>query len=423
MVEFVQSLDLRDDKQNKISPYVHQWLSVAEILSKKRTTILSPTASGKSLVIYILIRWMQYKGLEKKILVLVPTTALVEQMYSDFDDYAYSQKWTSEKNVHKIYDYKGMTKTSPLPVYVSTWQSVYKMSRKYFDQFNMICVDEAHQCKASSLTSIMEKSIDCEYKAGLTGTLDGAEANEWVIEGLLGPRKIVATTEELMQKGIVSNLKIKAIQLQHQNKDGKFIRKHCKDYPDEVKFIEDHIPRNNFICNLAATQEQNTLVLFSKIEHGRRLHEYIKERYPDKKVYMIHGSVGLKESGIPMDTKGKKVSKKEMTILLKNEIRALSERETGIVVLATYGVFSTGINIKNLHNIIFASSTRSKIRVLQSIGRSLRLHAEKNHAVLYDVVDDFSIKSYQNHMVNHFVKRFAYYTKEKFDYEIIKVKL
>lgn len=419
--EFVKTLDLRNEAKENIFPYVHQWVALATILQNKRATILSPTASGKSLIAYILIRWLQYKGMDKKILIVVPTTSLVEQMYKDFDDYSSAQLWSSKNNVHKIYDYQGMSKTSDLPVYISTWQSIYKMNKKYFSQFGAIFVDEAHQSKAESLTGILEKATSCSYKAGMTGTLDGAEANEWVIEGLLGEVKQVATTEELIQKGIVSNIEIRPIQISYPKQDGLFVRSHCKKYPDETSFIENHEGRNKFIANLGASQKENTLILFSKINHGRELMKIFKEKHPDKEVYFIHGSVTKKESGIPIDAKG--ISKKDMNVLLKEEIRSISEKNTGIIVVATYGVFSTGINIKNLHNIIFASSTKSKIRVLQSIGRSLRLHITKEQAVVYDLVDDFSTKSYQNHSLRHFLKRFKYYVNEKFKYKIIKIKL
>lgn len=397
VVNFVKDLNIHSNGK-PITPYDYQYTGLYFGMKYKRTTLLSPTASGKSLIIYGLARYFQ--GLnEKKTLIVVPTKSLVEQMYKDFDDYASELDWSSEKNVHRIYE--GADKKTKKDIIVSTWQSIYKMGRPYFNQFDAVIVDEAHQLKANSLTGILEK-CNTPFKIGMTGTLDDALANELVIQGLLGEKKVLATTKELMDEGQVTNLKANIIKLKYNDKDKKEVRTQHKQYQQEVDYIINHNKRNNFICNMANKLPENTLVLFNKIDHGKILKKMLDKKIEStgKQVHLIYGDIDVK---------------------VREEVRKISENNTNVIIVASYGTFSTGINIKNLHNIILASPTKSKIRVLQSIGRVLRLFKTKTKAELYDIVDDFSHRSFTNYAVKHFIKRFSYYTKEKFEYKTINI--
>ena len=367
----------------------YQLDAVQHSIRNGRCILVSPTASGKSFVIYILIRYYQQILENSHILLLVPRSSLVEQMYTDFQDYG----WDSENYCHRIY--AGKDKTSPKLVHISTWQSIYQLPKKHFEKYKVIIGDEVHTFAAKSLKTVMHKTTDCPYKIGLTGTLDDAESHHLVLEGLFGSVKKVTTTKQLMDSKQISDLKIIGIVLTYSDKE-------CiiRDYNKEIKFITEHPQRNNLIRNLCIDLKGNTLVLFSLIKHGQLLHELIKERADvNRKTFFVFG-------GTDSDTREK--------------IRGIVETERDAIVVASFGVFSTGINIRNLHNIIFASPYKSRIRNLQSIGRGLRTHESKAIAKLYDIADNFNNN---NHTIKHFIKRIGIYNQEEFDYEIIKINL
>ena len=367
----------------------YQLDAVQHSIRNGRCILVSPTASGKSFVIYILIRYYQQILENSHILLLVPRSSLVEQMYTDFQDYG----WDSEKYCHRIY--AGKDKTSPKLVHISTWQSIYQLPKKHFEKYKVIIGDEVHTFAAKSLKTVMHKATDCPYKIGLTGTLDDAESHHLVLEGLFGSVKKVTTTKQLMDSKQISDLKIIGIVLTYSKKE-------CiiRDYNKEIKFITEHPQRNNLIMNLSIDLKGNTLVLFSLIKHGQLLYELIKEKANvDRKTF-------LRLVGTDSDT--------------RENIRRIVETERDAIVVASFGVYSTGINIRNLHNLIFASPYKSRIRNLQSIGRGLRMHESKSGAKLYDIADNFNNN---NHTIKHFIKRIGIYNQEEFDYEIIKINL
>jgi superfamily II DNA or RNA helicase len=371
------------------TPRSYQIEGVSDALKYNRRLLISPTASGKSLMIYSIVRYYVDKG--KKILLVVPTTSLVEQMYKDFLDYG----WDSDSYCHKIYS--GREKYHDLPVTITTWQSIYKLDRKFFEQFGVVIGDEAHQFKSKSLISIMSKLHHAKYRFGFTGTLDGTQTHKWVLEGLFGPSYKVTKTAELMKTGHVSQLDINCIVLKHPPQ--KF-----EVFEDEVQFIISHDKRNNFVKNLVSKLDGNTLVLFSRIEaHGEPLFNLINSNVSEgRKVFFVHGGVDTNE---------------------RERIREITESEKDAVIVASYGVFSTGINIKNLHNVIFASPSKSRIRNLQSIGRVLRKAKDKDKATLYDIADDCTYNSRKNYTLNHFIERVKIYNEESFNYDIVTVNL
>ena len=361
---------------------------------KNRCLLLSPTASGKSLITYLLVRFNLLR-LDKKILIIVPTTSLVEQLFKDFKDYG----WSPEKNVHRIY--QGHGKETNKRVVISTWQSIYNQPKKWFSQFEMIIGDEAHLFKAVSLTKILTKLVKCPYKIGMTGTLDGTKTHKLVLEGLFGAVNKVVTTTELQEKGKLADLKIFCLVLQHGKMEREFIKN--KTYQEEMDFIVSNEKRNRYIRNLASGLQGNTLCLFQYVEkHGKDLYEAIKDKAKDKQVSFVYGGVDTTR---------------------RETIRELTEKSDNAIIVASYGTFSTGINIRNLHNIIFASPSKSRIRNLQSIGRGLRLKDNNSHATLYDVADDLSHKDNENYTLQHFRERINIYSGEDFDYEIHNIEL
>jgi len=374
----------------KYSPRDYQIEGVYDALRHNRKLLISPTASGKSLMIYAIVRYFVER--KKSILIVVPTTSLVEQMYKDFADYG----WDVGSFCHKIY--AGKERETDSQVIITTWQSIYKLPRKYFERFSVVIGDEAHQFKSKSLISIMTKLHQAKYRFGFTGTLDGTQTHKWVLEGLFGPSYKIIKTDELMKKGHVATLDINVLLLKHP--PNKF-----ETFEDEVQYIITHNRRNNFIKNLALDLKGNTLILYARVEgHGEPLYNLINNSniIESRQVFFVHGGV---------DTKS------------REEVRAITERENNAIIIASYGTFSTGINIKNLHNVIFASPSKSRIRNLQSIGRVLRKGENKTKATLYDIADDISYKSKKNYTLNHLIERIKVYNEENFNYDIVNIPL
>ena len=361
----------------------YQMDAFTHAVRNNRSLLLSPTASGKSLVIYLLSRWYE----SNRVLILVPTTSLVEQMYSDFLDYGYL-----EAKMQKIY--QGHSREITKEITISTWQSLYKMPRKFFEQFGCILGDEVHLFKAKSLTNIMNKMHLTQYRHGFTGTLDGMQTHRLVLEGLFGSVNKVVSTKELMDKKTLAKLNIQCIVLQYPDKDKKFMKD--QSYQDEVDLLVRDTRRNKFIINLTTHLKGNTLLLFQFVEkHGAVLYDMLKDL--DRKVFYVHGGT---------DTQ------------TRENIREITEKEKSAIIVASYGTFSTGINIRNLHNVVFSSPSKSRIRVLQSIGRGLRQGTDKSTATLFDIADDLSWKSKQNFTLRHFMERINIYNEEEFDYTI-----
>ena len=372
------------------SPRSYQVEGVYDALRHNRKLLISPTASGKSLMIYSIVRYFVER--KQNTLIVVPTTSLVEQMYKDFADYG----WDVGSWCHKIY--AGKERETDSQVIITTWQSIYKLPRKYFERFSVVVGDEAHQFKSKSLISIMTKLDNAKFRYGFTGTLDGTQTHKWVLEGLFGPSYKIIKTEELMKKGHLAKLDINVLLLKHP--PTKF-----ENFEEEVQYIIGHDRRNNFIKNLALDLKGNTLILFARVEkHGEPLYELINNNniIESRNVFFIHGGVDTED---------------------REKVRAITEQENNAIIVASYGTFSTGINIKNLHNVIFASPSKSRIRNLQSIGRVLRKSDKKTKATLYDIADDISYKSKKNYTLNHLIERIKIYNQENFNYDIVNIPL
>ena len=374
------------DKISTIKPRDYQYKAVYEALKNNRRLLLSPTGSGKSLMIYSIVRY--YAATAKKILIVVPTTSLVEQMVNDFISYG----WNATAHVHKIYS--GKDKNTDKPIIISTWQSIYKFPKRYFDDIDCVIGDEAHLFKSKSLTGIMTKLHNAKYRFGFTGTLDGSKTHKWVLEGLFGKCEQVTKTDDLIKEGYLSNFRIKILLCKHAPQ-------YFESYQDEIEYLVEHKGRNNLIKNLVKDLDGNTLVLFNYVEkHGTPLYELINNNVDSaRKVFFVHGGTDVED---------------------REEVRNLTETESNAIIVASYGTFSTGINIKRLHNIVFASPSKSRIRNLQSIGRVLRKGEGKDIATLYDIADDIGG---QNYTLKHLNERVNIYNNENFKYEVIRVNL
>lgn len=384
---------------DKAVAHAHQINAIHHAMQAERCLLLSPTGSGKSLIIYALLRYYLDKiPKEKKILVIVPTISLVQQMYSDFVDYSHDNKWQVNQNCHKIT--AGVSKQTDKRVVISTWQSLFRQTEKYFEQFGAVVGDESHLFKAKSLAGIMTKLKTCPFRVGTTGTLDGTQTHRLVLEGLFGRAYEVTKTKELIEKKILSDLRIDCLQLRYPSLNCEEIKR--AKYQDEIKWLIGSPLRNKFIADLCGRLKGNTLVLFQFVEgHGAELHKLVNKSVDSaRKVFFVHGGTEAGE---------------------REDIRKIVETETDAIIIASYGVFSTGISIRRLHNIVFASPSKSRIRVLQSIGRQLRVSEHKTMARLYDIGDDLSWKTWTNHTLRHMKERLKLYESEGFNYRLIKI--
>ena len=382
--DFIKTLNLT------LTPRDYQIESFIHCVRHNRTLLLSPTASGKSLIIYLLIRYYNLKTL-----LIVPNTGLIHQMASDFFSYGYDDS----DNIHKIFS--GQEKYGRQTIFISTWQSIYKLPKEYFDQFDLVIGDEAHGFKAKSLIDIMTKLENCKYRFGTTGTLDGTKTNKLVLEGLFGPVKQVITTHEMIQKKFASDFEIKNIVLNYDDTYRKQVIK--LSYQDEIDFLFQLKKRNKFIINLALSLEGNTIILFRYVEkHGKILYDMLKETNPDFPIHFIAGEVSGTE---------------------RDNIRQLINTYDKSITIASEKTTATGVNIPKLHNFIFASPSKARIGNLQAIGRLLRLSEDKDMATLYDISDDFSWKSKANYTLQHFIERVKIYNDEKFKYKTYRVNL
>lgn len=400
LVDRAKARDIRFRGEH-IAPYDYQLDAYANALSEKRALVISPTGSGKSLIIYLMMRWY-LEEYEDRVLIIVPTTSLVEQMYKDFGEYSsHDDSFDVESEVHRIYSGKekiGMAQR----VIVTTWQSAVNLPKSWFQMYGMTIGDEAHLFKAKSLNSIMNALSRSAYRIGTTGTLDGSVCNERVLIGNFGPVHKVITTKELIDNDTLADLKIKCLVLKYPDELRKIVSK--LDYQNEIESIVGHEGRNRFIVNLAKSLSGNTLVLFNLVEkHGKPLYEKMCEAVGDsRKVFYVSGEVNATD---------------------REDIRAIVEKEKDAIITASSGTFSTGINIKNIHNIIFAAPTKSQIRVLQSIGRGLRKSDDGRETTVYDISDNFSWKNKKNYTMQHAVARIKIYAREGFDHKVYEIEI
>lgn len=403
--QFMYDLDIT--LPNGAKPREYQIEAVYEAIKAKRISLKSPTSSGKSMILYAIIRWILDQNPHAKIMLMVPTVALVNQMLSDFREYSEKNGWDVDRHMHGLFS--GQAKDLSKSILVTTWQSLSSIAKdpnrgaKVFAIYNAVLVDECHTAKAKEIQSILEYCTNASYRIGTTGTFDDTKVHELMIVGLLGPIYTVITTKELMESGQVSDLKIKAIVLKYP----EWVRKAAKktknqkkmDYPTEFKFVSELEHRNQFIVNLCNRAEGASLILCIRKEtQAKVIYEMLKET-STKPTYYVSGDVS------PAD---------------KETIRKLANKSDCNIV-ATLQTMSTGVSIPNIRNVVFASPFKSSIKVLQSIGRGLRLFNGKTGMKLFDIIDDFSSGTGVNFSYDHGTKRLEIYRNEEFDVTVTEV--
>jgi superfamily II DNA or RNA helicase len=397
LYEFIKGLNLHT-RGEKLEVRDYQYEAIYKAIKYRRRTIISPTGSGKSAIIYCLTRYMQECDLNT--LIVVPTTQLVEQMYKDFGDYSSEIEWDVEEHVHRIYS--GHEKKTHKNIVVSTWQSLQRMAPEWFHKFSCVMIDEVQGAKSKQLQALLEKCTEAFMRFGLTGSLDNSQTHQTMIRGMIGPIMRVAKTKELIEQGHLSDIKIKAITLDYSNETKHALKR--IEYNKEVQFLVAHEKRNKFIRNLALSLEGNTLILYTLVEkHGEILYNMIDEKADGRHTFFIHGGVDVED---------------------REQVGTIMRTHKNAIAVCSFGTFAAGVNIPELNNIILASPTKSVVRVLQSLGRGLRKAKGKTHFTLYDLGDRMSVsKKNPNHTYKHFIERLNIYLKEQFEYTLVEVDL
>jgi len=378
----------------KYQPRDYQLDAAYAALVKKRGILECCTSSGKSLMIYLVMRTlMMEKGL-KRMLLIVPSIMLVTQMYKDFEDYGWSDldKWCELQD-------KDHVPTFEKTILITTWQSLMKQDVSFFMQQDAVVIDEAHQSKAEVLSGILKYCANATFKIGTTGTLPPSACDAYGVKSVLGNTLYKITSDELIQRGYLTKIVVANLFLQYpmdfilENQD--------RTYPEEVRLVEEYEPRMTILTKILKSTpvNHNMLLLCNHVDHVDQTIEYLREHQPDRKIVKITGSV--------------KAAEREF-------IRVNAEESDGMVIVATYGTMSTGVNIKKIHEIVLFANSKSKIKVLQSLGRGLRKHPEKAKVIIYDVVDDMRWKSkrgkvHSNYLYDHWLERSKYYIEQKFE--------
>lgn len=398
LTEFIKNLKMHS-RGEPIELRDYQFEAIYNAINRKKVLTIAPTSAGKSAIIYVVIRYLTQ--FDHKVALVVPTTSLVSQMFSDFEDYSSANKWDVDEHCHQFMG--GKEKRFDKPVLISTWQSIHALAKNkthdieaFYKTWTVYIGDEAHKFASASLQKISERLVNAEYRIGTTGTVQDDKSTKLSLEGCFGPAYRVITTKQLMDNKQVVQLKIKCLMLSYPQEIRKLMNK--ADYQSELDYVVSHPYRNKFIAKLAATREGNTLVLFNFVDkHGKPLYEKIKALAKGRKVFYVSGEVSADE---------------------REAIRHEVDKYDDAIIVASLATFSTGINIPSIEHIIFAHPTKSKIRNLQSIGRGLRLRKGKTHCTLYDIADDMSHKGKPNHVLGHFNLRLETYSEEQFEFDL-----
>ncbi|QIG67997.1 ATP-dependent RNA-DNA and DNA-DNA helicase protein [Rhizobium phage RHph_Y68] len=376
-VGFEKKVDISDDFDSiyqtilselpdELVPYDFQVETVKRACQNKRNLVISPTSSGKSLMIYIWYRFVKTLLQEdEKVLIIVPSITLVDQMFDDFRSYGY------DGDAHLIVG--GSAKDADCDLYISTWQSLQKLQPKWFRKFKGVLVDEVHGAAAASLKGSVEKCINASYRAGFTGTLNELETDELVLRGLFGDVIVATTYQEMRDRGIIPDVEIELVRVKYGADYKDLIKASHGDFMQEMSLVQSNKNRDQVLLEiLRENAGKNGIFLFREIKHLKRVEELFRKN-TNQTIAVINGAV---------DRNTRAEIRKSIDANAAKGIR-------GCIILATYGTMSTGVSIKNLDFGVFAAPMKSKIKVLQSLGRLLRKSSSKFYAKLYDVWDDF----------------------------------
>jgi superfamily II DNA or RNA helicase len=421
--EFIENFykDHKTSDGKPFIPYEHQVEAIFQLLKYQYGIVEIATAGGKSLVFgTLLFYYLKNVNPNAKFLLIVPNISLVTQFYNDLGDYNYgfnSENLTpcdiriDEVMSDKPRKYRDEEKKPN--VYIGTYQSLEKYPKEWFKQFEVVAADEAHTAKAQTLINILTKTFgSAKIRFGMSGTYPSPTSVEILtIQSLLGPKLINISAKKLMDKGLISTVKIKVILLHHDNHkfaEGVYnIKKRGdgqKAWLLEKEYVANSAKRKTFIKNLVDKFSTNSLILFHNIEYGTDLFNFLKDNCQKKDVFFIDGET-------PMEKRD----------YIKNKMEDTSGNPK--ILVASFGTTSTGVNIKAITNIIFSQAFKSDQVIRQSIGRGLRLHSEKNKLIVFDIVDIFHDTFKTTLWRQYESRRDDIYKKQKYPFDELKIKL
>lgn len=387
------------DNGKPLTLYDYQLDALYVQLNQDRSTLIAATSAGKSLIIYCLFRILQLlPEMHGKTFVLsVPNTLLVEQMYNDFENYSNNElkNWSVRKFCQKV--------TAKYPKYIdkqiviSTWHSLCKFPIESLNNIAVAIVDECHTCAADTLSNMLKSLEKCSIRCGLTGTLDIFEANQLLVQGLLGPKVKLVSAKELIDSNRATKVQINVIVLNHRDEDRKklydkatSLKSGSGRYNAELEHLQSDMKRRELLSKLFNSVDGNSLILFNRVEdYGKPFYQEFKEK--NENTFLIIGEVSADE---------------------KENIRLSMEDYDNAKIFANYKCVGTGVSIKKLTNAFFISSVKSSVTVLQSIGRLMRLHESKDMGMVYDIVDNLTYNGRENFSYKHAQERIAMYEKE-----------
>ena len=396
------ALDFFD--KSETTPRDYQIEAAYNILKFKRCLSELATSSGKTLISFLTVAYLLEKQKAQRILFIVPNVSLVVQASEDFLDYNYRN--AADIKVQQIYS--GQKIRPCRNVIIGTYQSLVKKDKAYFEEFDAVIVDETHKAKSASIKTILQKCVNADYKYGLSGTIPKeGTLDRLTLMAYTGPLITEISANYLQNEGHIAGCRVKIIKMDYapqSTKDAfREMSQNRYESKDVFKFEQNYIinspGRLNFITNIISRVRGNSLVLFHRIEHGKKIYEKLR-RESDKTVYYVDGGI---------DTDIREEHKKKM------------EAGEDVVIVASYGTFSTGISIKKIHNIFFTESFKSEVIIRQSIGRGLRQHSSKESVNIIDFVDDLSYSGWDNYLIRHAKERQRIYKEQKFKYEIKNV--
>ena len=373
-----------------LSPRDYQEESILAALKYKSGVIVLPTSAGKTLVIALLVKSIQ-EQVNAKTLILVPDIQLVAQTYSDFLEYGIPEKeitkWTGSSEPDKNAN-----------IVISNAQILLseKQDLSLLKDIKLLVIDEVHKLKYGNKINKVVEQIPALFRYGLTGTLPDNKIDQWNIFEKIGRVIYFKQSADLREQKYISQVHVAALKLNYSNTPQftvSSMHNPTAGYEEEITWLQTNKFRNKIITKLVNKADKNTLIMVDRIAHGEELLKVLQEN-TTKEVHFVHGAIEIEE--------------REM-------IRKLMEEQDNVACIAISKIFSTGINIKNLHNIIFAAIGKARIKIIQSIGRSLRKHSSKKLATIFDIWDNLR---YGN---KHMVERLALYDREQIPYSITEL--
>ena len=389
---------------SQITPRDYQIETAYNILKFRKCLAELATSAGKTLISFLTVAYMLEKGHAQRILFIVPNVSLVVQAHEDFHEYNYRNR--IDLRIQQIFAGQEVKKNKN--IIIGTYQSLIKKDAAYFAEFDAVIVDETHKAKGASIKEILSKCVNAKYRFGLSGTIpkDGT-LDKLTLMSQTGPVISEVKASFLQEQGHIAQCVVKVIEMNYATPKQRtaFMELAQNKYDNkdvfslEQNFVITSDARLNFISNVIARVPRNSLVLFHRIEHGQRLYEKLRQE-SNKRVFYVDG-------GTASD--------------IREEYKKKMEAGEEIVIVASFGTFSTGISIKKIHNIFFTESFKSEVIIRQSIGRGLRQHHSKDKVLIVDFVDDIRTIEWDNYLYKHGKVRQSIYKQEKFEYTVKKV--